>query len=97
MMDWEALTILSINPTEIVLRGTLMYWFLLAIFRFVLRRDVGNIGISDFKLLLKNMRREDITRDEVLAKMHEQGIEKISEAKEMRLESDGNISVIRSG
>lgn len=96
-MDWEALTILSINPTEIVLRGTLMYWFLLAIFRFVLRRDVGNIGISDFKLLLKNMRREDITRDEVLAKMHEQGIEKISEAKEMRLESDGNISVIRSG
>lgn len=97
MMDWEELATLSINPTEIVLRGTLVYWFLLAIFRFVLRRDVGNIDISDFKSLRKNMRREYITRDEVLAKMREQGIEAISEAKEMRLESDGNISVIRSG
>ncbi len=31
-----------------MLRGTLMYWFLFGIFRFVLRRDVGSLCISDF-------------------------------------------------
>lgn len=158
-MDWEEIIAFSVNPTEIVLRGTLMYWFLFVIFRFVLRRDIGNVGISDFlfvvivadasqsamsgdsktvadgfllvatlvfwnfffdyvsykstfirriteppsvllvqegKLLLRNMRREYITRTEVQAKMREQGIEELNKIKEMRLESDGTISVIRS-
>ena len=31
---------------EIVLRGTLVYWLLFSIFRFVLRRDVGAVGIA---------------------------------------------------
>jgi uncharacterized membrane protein YcaP (DUF421 family) len=158
-MDWEEIIAFSVNPLEIVLRGTLMYWFLFVIFRFILRRDIGNVGISDFlfvvivadasqsamsgdsktvadgfllvgtlvfwnfffdyvsyksafirhiteppsillvhegKLLLRNMRREYITRTEVQAKMREQGIEELNKIKEMRLESDGTISVIRS-
>nr|WP_246265769.1 YetF domain-containing protein [Aromatoleum diolicum] len=33
---------------ELVLRGTLMYWFLFILLRFILRRDVGSLGISDF-------------------------------------------------
>jgi len=33
---------------ELMLRGTLMYWFLFTVFRFILRRDVGSLGISDF-------------------------------------------------
>lgn len=157
-MDWEEIIAFSVNPLEIVLRGTLMYWFLFVIFRFILRRDIGNVGISDFlfvvivadasqsamsgdsktvadgfllvatlvcwnflfdyvsyqsafirriteppsimlvhegKLLLRNMRREYITRTEVHAKMREQGIEDLKKIKEMRLESDGTISVIR--
>jgi uncharacterized membrane protein YcaP (DUF421 family) len=157
-MEWESLFAFSVSPFEIILRGTLMYWFLFIIFRFVLRRDIGNVGISDFllvvivadasqnamsgdaktvadgfllvgtlvvwnflfdyisykfvfirrftvapsillvkqgKLILDNMRREFITRNEVLAKMREEGIESIDEVKEMRLESDGTISVIR--
>ena len=38
----------SVSPLELMLRGTLMYWFLFFVFRFVLRRDVGSLGISDF-------------------------------------------------
>lgn len=37
---------------EIVLRGTLVYWLLFSIFRFVLRRDVGAVGIADILLLV---------------------------------------------
>ena len=43
---------LTVNPAELVLRGTAMYWFLLLLFRFVLRRDVGSIGIADLLLLV---------------------------------------------
>ncbi|MBT2323005.1 DUF421 domain-containing protein [Variovorax paradoxus] len=32
---------------EIVLRGSAIYWFLLLLFRFVLRRDAGSLGIAD--------------------------------------------------
>lgn len=154
----QELVAFSVNPWEIVLRGTLMYWFLFAVFRFLLRRDIGNVGISDFlfvvivadasqsamsgdsktvadgimlvstlifwnylfdyvsykssfirrftepssimlvkngKLILRNMQREYITRSEVQAKMREEGIEDINKIKEMRLESDGSISVIQ--
>lgn len=38
----------SVSPLELMLRGTLMYWFLFGVFRFILRRDVGSLGISDF-------------------------------------------------
>ena len=37
---------------ELVLRGTLVYWLLFGIFRFVLRRDVGAVGIADILLLV---------------------------------------------
>jgi uncharacterized membrane protein YcaP (DUF421 family) len=38
----------TVSPLELMLRGTLMYWFLFLVFRFILRRDVGSLGISDF-------------------------------------------------
>ncbi len=37
---------------ELVLRGTLVYWLLFVIFRFILRRDVGAVGIADILLLV---------------------------------------------
>lgn len=37
---------------ELVLRGSLVYWLLFLIFRFVLRRDVGAVGIADILLLV---------------------------------------------
>lgn len=159
MGDWQALFGFSISPVEIVLRGTVMFWFLFAIFRFVLRRDVGNVGIGDFlfvvivadasqnamtgesrtvidgmllvatlvawnflvdylsyriplirhlaeppsvmlvkngRMLTRNLRREYISRSEILMKMREQGIARLEDIKEMRLESDGDISVIKN-
>lgn len=45
-MNFSFLTF-SMSPWEIMVRGTLMYWFLFLIFRFVLRRDTGSAGIAD--------------------------------------------------
>ena len=47
-IDFAEVLTLTIPPLELVLRGTLMYWFLFLIIRFVLRRDVGEVGVSDF-------------------------------------------------
>ncbi|MCB5186791.1 DUF421 domain-containing protein [Methylobacillus caricis] len=135
-----------------------MFWFLFVIFRFVLRRDVGDLGIGDFlfvvivadasqnamsadaktiadgvllvstllvwnllfdylsyripvirrfteastmmlvkggKIQWHNVRREWITKEELMAKLREEGVSDLADVKEMRLESDGQISVIR--
>lgn len=50
MSNFEISSVLSftVSPLELVLRGTLMYWFLFIAFRFVLRRDVGALGVGDF-------------------------------------------------
>lgn len=42
----------EMNPWELVLRGSAMYWFVYLLFRFVLRRDVGSIAIADILLLV---------------------------------------------
>ena len=42
----------GVHPLEIVLRGTAVYWFLFLLFRFVLRRDAGALGIADILLLV---------------------------------------------
>ena len=51
-MDWASLFRFDLNPLELVLRGSLMYWFIYLLFRFVLRRDVASIGIADILLLV---------------------------------------------
>jgi hypothetical protein len=42
-MNPDLLSLLTVNesPLELMLRGTMMYWFLLLVFRFILRRDPG--------------------------------------------------------
>lgn len=42
----------DVSPLELVLRGSAMYWLLFLLFRFVLRRDAGSIGIADILLLV---------------------------------------------
>ena len=149
---------LSVSPWEIIVRGSLLYWFLFTIFRFLLRRDIGSMQVGDilfvvivadaaqnamsadatniadgmllvstlvfWNLILdylsfrfswfrkfavapsillvkdgilqsRNMRREFITKDELLAKIREEGIDEISTVKEIRLESDGEISIVK--
>ena len=51
-LDWQALFSFGVAPLELVVRGTAIYWFLFAIFRVVLRRDVGAIGVADVLLLV---------------------------------------------
>jgi uncharacterized membrane protein YcaP (DUF421 family) len=41
-----------VSVPELMLRGTLVYWLLFVIFRFILRRDVGAVGIADILLLV---------------------------------------------
>ena len=43
---------IHVPVSELVLRGTLVYWLLFVIFRFILRRDVGAVGIADILLLV---------------------------------------------
>lgn len=45
-MDWHALFRFD-QALELVVRGTAVYWFLFLLFRLVLRRDVGALGIAD--------------------------------------------------
>jgi uncharacterized membrane protein YcaP (DUF421 family) len=52
MVDWQELFTLSLPAAEIVVRGTSIYWFLFGVFRFVLRRDVGAIGLADILVLV---------------------------------------------
>lgn len=156
-MDWDALFGLD-HALELVVRGTAVYWFLFLLFRLVLRRDVGALGIADVLLIVliadasqnamageyetitdgfvlvgtiagwnvlmdwvsyrfpstrrllesgpltlvrdgqiqqRNMRRELVTRDELMAQLRQHGIERLSQVKLATMENDGNISVIR--
>jgi uncharacterized membrane protein YcaP (DUF421 family) len=46
--DLAAIFHFTMSPLELMLRGSVMFWFLFLVFRFVLRRDVGSMGITDF-------------------------------------------------
>jgi uncharacterized membrane protein YcaP (DUF421 family) len=160
MPDVASLFELSVNPLELVLRGSLMYWFLFLLFRFVLRRDAGSIAIADVLLLVliadasqnamaggyetvtdgivlvatiagwnwvfdwlafrfdwvrkllaakpltlisngqlqrRNMRKEMISNEELMAALREQGVEKVDQVRLAVMESDGQISVVKNG
>lgn len=51
-VDWAEVFAFGLSPLEIVVRGTAMYWFLFVIFRFVVRRDVGSVGVADILILV---------------------------------------------
>jgi uncharacterized membrane protein YcaP (DUF421 family) len=51
-IDWQELFGFSVPPAELLVRGTAMYWFLLFIFRFVVQRDIGAVGIADLLILV---------------------------------------------
>ncbi len=51
-MDWRDLVSFSVSPLELFIRGSLMYWFLFLVFRFLLRRDVGGLGVADVLLVV---------------------------------------------
>lgn len=51
-IDFGELFGLSLPLAEIIIRGSAVYWFLFFIFRFIIRRDVGSVGIADILLLV---------------------------------------------
>ncbi len=51
-IDLAELFGLSMPFFEIVLRGSAVYWFLFIIFRFLIRRDVGAVGIADVLIIV---------------------------------------------
>ncbi|BDC50006.1 DUF421 domain-containing protein [Bryobacterales bacterium F-183] len=42
----------EVSPWELIVRGTLIYWFLFLLFRFGLRRDAGSVGLADVLLVV---------------------------------------------
>lgn len=51
-MDWSELFGVSISPLELFVRGSTIYWFIFLIFRVVLRREVGALGIADVLVIV---------------------------------------------
>lgn len=51
-MDLQEVLGFATSPFELILRGSLVYWFLFLVFRFIMRRDVGAIGTADVLLLV---------------------------------------------
>ncbi|MGE5492154.1 MAG: DUF421 domain-containing protein [Actinomycetota bacterium] len=157
-VDWHGMFALGEAPLELVIRGSVVYWFLFLVFRTVLQRDVGAVGIADVlllvivadaaqnamaaeyrsvtdglilistilgwnllfdwaawrfprlrrllqpreiclirdgKMLVRNLRREFITEEELWAKLREHGITDLAEVQAAYMESDGAVSVIK--
>ena len=156
--DWGQIFGLSVSPVELVIRGSAMYLFLFVLFRLVIRRRVGAVGMADIlvlviiadaaqngmsgeyksvtegailvativawdylidwlnyhvpslnsvleapplllirdgQMLRRNMRHEFVTEEELKSKLREKGVAEISEVKEARMESDGEVSVLK--
>lgn len=51
-MDWSELFGLSVSPWELILRGSAMYLFLFLLFRVVIKRRMGAVGMADILILV---------------------------------------------
>ena len=51
-IDWHSLFGFTVSPLELFLRASLFYLFLFVVFRLVLKRDVGAVGMADILLVV---------------------------------------------
>jgi uncharacterized membrane protein YcaP (DUF421 family) len=51
-MKWDDIFGLTVSPLELIVRGSAMYLFLFLLFRVVVRRRVGSIGMADILILV---------------------------------------------
>src|ERR1041384_6886535 len=51
-VDWETLLVPSTSVLELILRGTVMYFVLLAALRVLVRRHVGSLSLMDLLLMV---------------------------------------------
>lgn len=97
----------SIAPNEqsvgegLLLVGTILFWSYLMEWlqsRFPgfqrLMRDPKLKLIDNGRMLRRNMRREFVTSEELMAQVREKGLEDCSRVKSAYLEADGSISII---
>ena len=52
MPDWNTLFAFTVSPLELFVRGSIVYLFLFIVFRSVLQRDIGAVGIADVLVLV---------------------------------------------
>lgn len=50
--DWSAMFSFSVSPVEIIIRGSIVYWFIFVLLRVAGRRDVGSFGVADMLVLV---------------------------------------------
>lgn len=53
--------------------------------------------VKDGRMVLRNLKKEMITADELLGQLRLQGIDRVEDVKESFLEADGHISVVKKG
>jgi uncharacterized membrane protein YcaP (DUF421 family) len=89
-------------PDGLVLVSTLILWnFILewlgfhfsVVERFIHPKPL--ILIKNGRMIAKNMRKELITRDDLMTRLREDGIERISDVKRACLEGNGKISIVK--
>jgi uncharacterized membrane protein YcaP (DUF421 family) len=157
-IDWRGAFVPNVPVLEIILRGSIVYLGIFALFRVILARQMGSLGMADLlvlvlvadaaqnamagnynsipdglvlvatlifwsyaldwlgfhfpllqrwifppplplvkdgQMLLRNMRRELISREELLSQLRLQGVNDLAEVKRACMESDGQISVVK--
>lgn len=60
-------------------------------------RDAQTPLIEDGRLLRKNMRRELVTEEELMAVLRKEGVAELSDVRFAYLEADGEISLVKKG
>jgi uncharacterized membrane protein YcaP (DUF421 family) len=85
-----------------VLIGTIVFWNLAVdwlSYRFPALRRLAQpsalVMIDHGRILYRNLRRELMTVEELMAKLRESGVERLEEVKRAYMESDGTITVIK--
>lgn len=51
-LNWSDIFGVSVSPWELIIRGSAMYLFLFLLFRVVIRRRVGAVGMADILILV---------------------------------------------
>ena len=51
-MEWSEIFGISVSPLELIVRGSAMYLFLFVLFRFVIRRRIGSVGMADILVIV---------------------------------------------
>lgn len=51
-VDWGALFEFTVPPLELIVRGTIIWWFVFVLLRIAGRRDFGSVGMANILLLV---------------------------------------------